>query len=201
MTQPLPQAARTKATTGPVFRAAASLGSSWTRVVVGEVTAEGIVLLGGVGSVISTGIRLGRPTNPPRVIEDLSRALAAAEEMAGARVGPLPHHMREQIYRHYLSEIRCRDADVPVTLSTESLEMWRSLGDDLGFTPANYVCGCGAGATPRKRSLESNPWRDARAALTWDGEPALPASAWRRRPVFTARPPSPCCITESCTVT
>jgi len=140
---------------------------------------------------------------PPDLLDQefLHAAEAAAEEMAGARVGPLPHHMREQIYRHYLSEIRCRDADVPVTLSTESLEMWRSLGDDLGFTPANYVCGCGAGATPRKRSLESNPWRDARAALTWDGEPALPASAWRRRPVFTARPPSPCCITESCTVT
>ena len=103
----------------------------------------------------------------------LQAAEAAAEEMTGSRVGPFPHRVREEIYRHYLAEIRRRDPYVPVTLSTESLQMWKSLGEILGFTPADYVCGCGAGAIPGKLALDSNPWRDARAALTWDGEPAL----------------------------
>jgi hypothetical protein len=82
--------------------------------------------------------------------------------------------LREEVYRHYLAEVRARDADIPLTISTESLEMWKALGKDLGFTPADYVCGCGAGSTPGKRMLESNPWQDARRALTWDGAPAAP---------------------------
>jgi len=61
-----------------------------------------------------------------------------------------------------------------VTISTESLDMWKSLGTDLGFTPATYVCGCGAGATPNLLKLQTNPWQDARAARTWDGAPAMP---------------------------
>ena len=103
----------------------------------------------------------------------LRAAEAAADEMKGSHVGPFPHDVREEIYRHYLAEIRSSDAAIPVTISTESLAMWKTLGEALGFTPANYVCGCGAGATPGKRVLETNPWSDAKAALTWDGRPAL----------------------------
>ena len=103
----------------------------------------------------------------------LGAAEAAAAEMAASRVAPFPHGVREEIYRHYLGAIRASDAAIPVTISTESLAMWRSLGEALGFTPANYVCGCGAGATPGRRILATNPWRDARAARTWDGLPAL----------------------------
>jgi hypothetical protein len=78
--------------------------------------------------------------------------------------------MREEVYRHYLREIRCRNADIPVTICTESLDMWRRLGDDLGVTPSSYVCGCGAGATPGLRELDTSPWVDAQAAKTWDGQ-------------------------------
>jgi len=106
--------------------------------------------------------------------EFLRAAEEAAAEMKDEHVGPFPHPMREQVYRHFLSEIRARDADIPVTLSTESSEMWKSLGKDLGCTMANYVCGCGAGSTPWKRRLDTNPWQDARAAFTWDGQPAAP---------------------------
>jgi len=101
--------------------------------------------------------------------EFLQAAEDAAERMRGSRMAPFPHDMREAVYRHYLREIRARDASIPVTISTESLAMWRSLGPDLGVTPANYVCGCGAGATPGKLLLETNPWQDALAARTWDG--------------------------------
>jgi hypothetical protein len=106
----------------------------------------------------------------------LQAAEDAAEEMSGSRVAPFPHSVREEIYGHHLAEIRAIDATIPVTISTESLDMWRSFGDRLGFTPANYVCGCGAGATPGKSILESNPWHDAKVALTWDGKSAVPES-------------------------
>jgi hypothetical protein len=106
---------------------------------------------------------------------DFVRAAEDAEEqLRGRRVAPFPHACRESIYRHYLAEIRARDRDIPVTLSTESLDMWKALGPDLGFSPADYVCGCGAGATPGKRRLETSPWDDARDARTWDGRPATP---------------------------
>ena len=98
----------------------------------------------------------------------------AADDLRGHRIGLFPHKMREQVYRHYLAEIRARDKDIPVTISTESLAMWKSLGADLGFTPADYVCGCGAGSAPGKRRLDTNPWDDARDARTWDGRPATP---------------------------
>ena len=93
-----------------------------------------------------------------------------------SRVGPFPHDFREKVYRHYLAAIRARDDDIPVTISTESLDMWRSLGKDLGFTPANYVCGCGAGATPNRRVLDTNPWHDVKAAVDWDGRPVYAQS-------------------------
>ncbi|HNZ38930.1 MAG TPA: radical SAM protein [Candidatus Latescibacteria bacterium] len=106
--------------------------------------------------------------------EFLQAARNAHEEMKDSRVGPYPHAVREEIYRHYLRAIRNRHPDIPVTISTESLDMWKSLGTDLGFTPATYVCGCGAGATPNLLKLQTNPWQDARAARTWDGAPAMP---------------------------
>lgn len=99
----------------------------------------------------------------------VAAAEAARDELRSRRYGPFPHPVRETIYRHYLAEIRARDPEIPVTISTESLDMWKTLGGDLGFTPADYVCGCGAGAIPGKRRLDTNPWQDARAAVRWDG--------------------------------
>ena len=109
----------------------------------------------------------------PRFVE---AAEGAAEDMREVHVGPFPDAVREEIYRHHLSEIRARDADIPVTLCTESLDMWRSFGDDLATNPASYVCGCGAGATPNRTSLDSSPWVDARAAVDWDGSPVYEQS-------------------------
>lgn len=112
---------------------------------------------------------------PPDLLDEdcLRAAEEAATNMAESYLGPFPHEVREQIYRHYLAAIRRRNPEVPVTISTESMDMWKSMGKTLGFTPANYVCGCGAGATPDQRILKTNPWRDAQNALTWDGKPAI----------------------------
>ena len=103
--------------------------------------------------------------------EFLQAAEEAAEEMRGSRVAPFPHELREKIYRHYLTAIRDRDPEIPVTLCTESLEMWKSMGSDLNHTPATYVCGCGAGATPNLTRLSTSPWKDARPAAHEDGTP------------------------------
>jgi hypothetical protein len=105
--------------------------------------------------------------------EFLHAADDAKQEMTGSRVGPYPHTVRETIYRYYLDAIRKRAPGLPVTISTESLDMWKSMGKDLGFTPGTYVCGCGAGATPNLLKLDTNPWHDAKAALTWDGRPPM----------------------------
>ncbi|HQE75973.1 MAG TPA: hypothetical protein PLK00_06085 [Candidatus Hydrogenedentes bacterium] len=104
----------------------------------------------------------------------VAAAEEAREELDGLRYAPFPHHVRETIYRHYLKEIRARNPEIPVTISTESLGMWKAMGGPLGFTPDDYVCGCGAGAIPGKKRLDTNPWQDARAAVCWDGADAVP---------------------------
>jgi hypothetical protein len=106
--------------------------------------------------------------------EFLRAAEEARDEMRDLRVGPFPAAAREKVYRHYLAEIRRQSADIPVTISTESVEMWNAMAKDLGTTPGTYVCGCGAGATPNLRTLPTNPWTDAMSARTWDGKPAAP---------------------------
>jgi spore photoproduct lyase-like protein len=113
---------------------------------------------------------------PPDLLdpEFLAAAEQAADTMRGHHIGPFPDAVRETIYRYYLKKVRARDRDIPLVISTESLAMWRTLGADLGCEPGNYVCGCGAGATPGKRVLDTNPWQDAQDARRWDGTPAVP---------------------------
>lgn len=103
----------------------------------------------------------------------LQAAEEVKEEMRGIRFAPFPHHLREELYRHYLNAIHQRDSDIPVTICTESLEMWKSMAGDLGYSPSDYVCGCGAGATPDLQRLETNPWIDARPAVHLDGRPVF----------------------------
>ena len=112
---------------------------------------------------------------PPDLLdaEFLAATESARDLMQGVHVGPFPHAVRENIYRHYLAQIRERNAEVPVTISTESLDMWKSLGPDLGFTVSDYVCGCGAGSIPGLGRLSTNPWCDAREAVDWDGTPVV----------------------------
>jgi spore photoproduct lyase len=94
--------------------------------------------------------------------EFLQAALGAAPEMANTRVAPFPHELRKRVYRHCLREIRRYNKHIPVTLSTETLQMWRELGPELGYSPADYPCGCGPQAIPHRRRLPHSPWAVAK---------------------------------------
>ena len=78
----------------------------------------------------------------------------SADEMRDRAVAPFPDHVRTEIYNFFIDEIRKRHASVPVSLSTETKELWDVLGPRLGFTAHNYVCGCGAKCTPGLRVLD-----------------------------------------------
>lgn len=100
----------------------------------------------------------------PRELLDESCVQAALEQretMQGLITGPLPPEMRAKVYLHYLREIRRHAPDLPVSLSTESFEMWRQLGPELGATATSYVCGCGPNSTPGRRKLGCHPFRAA----------------------------------------
>ena len=93
--------------------------------------------------------------------ELLAAAQARRDEMAHTRARPFPQEIRQEIYEHYLAEIRRHDPDLPVSLSTENFKMWGAMGPKLGFTPTNYVCGCGPQSTPGKRKLDCHAFRVA----------------------------------------
>jgi len=68
--------------------------------------------------------------------------------------GPFPDNVRAEIYSFLVDEVRKHDRDVPVALSTETRTVWDQLGPKLGFTPQNFVCGCGPRCTPGLRVLD-----------------------------------------------
>ncbi len=107
----------------------------------------------------------------------LAAAEAAKRELQELRTGPFPLPVRAEIYRHHLAEIRKHNADIPVTISTESMEMWKLLGPELGVSPRSYVCGCGPNATPGRKQLDISPWQDCKAAVNWDGSPVFTGDA------------------------
>jgi len=78
----------------------------------------------------------------------------AADAMRDRACGPFPDEVRAEIYTFFIDEIRKHDRSVPVSLSTETKELWERLGPRLGFTAHNYVCGCGAKCTPGLRILD-----------------------------------------------
>ncbi len=93
--------------------------------------------------------------------ECVQAALEQRETMQGVITGPFPPEVRERIYRHYLQEIRRHDPEVPVSLSTESPEMWKRMGPELGARATTYVCGCGPNAVPHARRLRCHPYKIA----------------------------------------
>jgi len=91
----------------------------------------------------------------------MEAAELAREEVRDTRTRPFPLQMRAGIYDHYLTEIRRHSAEVPVSLSTESFEMWKHFGEKLGMTATNYVCGCGPQCVPGATRLVDHPFRVA----------------------------------------
>ena len=93
--------------------------------------------------------------------EFVQAARECRDEVADTRAKPFPHRVREEIYDHYLREIRRWDPDIPVSLSTENFAMWKAFGHKLGFSATNYVCGCGPQSVPGARRLACHPFRVA----------------------------------------
>ncbi len=102
----------------------------------------------------------------------LDGARDAAEEFGKVKVRPFPHELRKEVYEHCYREIRRYDQQVPVSLCTESVQMWQELGPMLNLGPANYPCGCGPQANPNLAQLAASPWKIARPVAV-DGDPPI----------------------------
>lgn len=85
--------------------------------------------------------------------EYLRAAEECAEEMTGKPTGPFPPHVRAEIYRFLIEQVRRWDEQVPLFLSTESRELWNELAPSLGTQPQRFFCGCGAICVPGPRLL------------------------------------------------
>jgi len=86
-------------------------------------------------------------------------ARESADAMKGVVTGPFPHEVRREIYRHLIREVRRRDKDVLLYVSTESREMWDDLKDELGQDPRCYICGCSSVAVPGRKLALSPAFR------------------------------------------
>jgi len=87
--------------------------------------------------------------------EYVDEARKAAGRLKGIRVGPFPHHVRAQIYRFLIREVRRWDRKIPVYISTESRQMWYELKDELRQDPRRFVCGCNPIEAPGPKMLRS----------------------------------------------
>jgi len=72
----------------------------------------------------------------------LREAEEAVETMNGQTHAPFPHHVRAEIYRFLIGEVRKWDAEVPIFLSTETREMWAELEEEVGQKARSFMCGC-----------------------------------------------------------
>ncbi|GAG22523.1 unnamed protein product, partial [marine sediment metagenome] len=86
-------------------------------------------------------------------------AREASDQLKGVRTGPFPHHVRAEIYRFLINEVRRWSKDVLLYVSTESREMWDELKDELGQDPRAYICGCSSVAVPGSRLALSDGLR------------------------------------------
>ena len=94
--------------------------------------------------------------------EDCIAAAAAVKDTIGkVTTRPFPPHIRERIYATHLREIRRWNKDVPVSLSTESFDMWKAVGDTMGFSATDYPCGCGPFTVPGAPRLACHPFKEA----------------------------------------
>ena len=92
-------------------------------------------------------------TIPPELLDQeyLEEARKATDEMKDKKAGPFPHHVRAEVYRFLINEVRRWDKDVLLFLSTETREMWDELKDEIGQDPRAYFCACSSVAVPGPR--------------------------------------------------
>jgi len=91
-----------------------------------------------------------------------------AHEASGAMTDlshPMPDDFREQVYRHYITQIRRLSPHTPVSLCAETQEMWRRLGPLLECDETSFVCNCGPIAIPGLRAGQVRTLEDGKAEL------------------------------------
>jgi DNA repair photolyase len=98
--------------------------------------------------------------------EYVAAAEAEKEEMRKWRCGPFPHHVRKEIYRFLIAQVRRWDKKVLLYISTETREMWDELADELGQDPRRYVCACSSVAVPGRKLALSPAFRYSTYHLT-----------------------------------
>ena len=97
--------------------------------------------------------------------DTLDPAFVAAADQAEAERGhcwrgdldgekPFPFEVKEEVYRHVISESRRLSPDTPLTLCAETQRMWAALADLLDGDPWNYPCNCGPLCTPGRQCIE-----------------------------------------------
>jgi DNA repair photolyase len=60
---------------------------------------------------------------------------------------PFPRAARQEVYAHYIDEIRRLSPDTLVGLCSEDCALWDALADKLNMTPSSLFCCCG-GSSP-----------------------------------------------------
>ena len=109
-------------------------------------------------SLRDLGERIALDSLDPALV---TKAASAADLLKGSWQRPFPHEARSEIYRHLIREVRRRDADIPVFLSTESPDMWDELQGELGQDPRTFTCGCSPIALPGRRMAFSGELRSS----------------------------------------
>lgn len=85
----------------------------------------------------------------------LSELRSAASELNNglAVQKPFPLHVRQQIYGHYLDELRRIGPTTPVGLCSEERVLWDALRGKMNMTPESLFCCCGgSSACPPSRA-------------------------------------------------
>ncbi len=86
----------------------------------------------------------------PWCLEEMRRHAA---DMHGQHSGPFPRHVRAEIYRHYIEEIKRIAPGTPVNLCTEERALWDMLSDTLDMSPDGLYCCCGQYSVPPRTMI------------------------------------------------
>jgi len=117
-----------------------------------------------VDSMAELDETMGKDTLDP----DFVAAAAQAEAQRGDcwrhdLDGPKPFtfEVKQEVYRHVITESRRLSPQTPVTLCAETQRMWAALGDLLDGDPWNYPCNCGPHCTPHLQRITNVEGPDA----------------------------------------
>lgn len=78
-------------------------------------------------------------------------AIRADPKKVGSWNAPFPSEARAEIYAHYIDEIARVSPGTPVSLCSESPDVWQFLENRLKMKPDHLFCCCGGRSVPRGR--------------------------------------------------